>query len=146
MSFDFKNPLALGADIVLHSLTKYMNGHSDVVMGALMLNNEDLFKRLKFMQNSLGAVPSPFDCYMANRGIKTLSVRMKQHMENGIKVARWLEKHPKIEKILYPPLESHPQHELYKRQMKGFGGMMSIYVKGGLVEASLVLKSLKVRL
>jgi cystathionine gamma-lyase len=139
----FQNPLELGADIVVHSLTKYMNGHSDVVMGALMTNNEDLFTRLKFLQNSLGIVPSPFDCSLVNRSLKTLAIRMKEHQANGLKVAQALEKNPRIEKILYPGLESHPQHELYKRQMKGFGGMISVYIKGGLLETSTFLKELK---
>jgi len=140
----FQSPLELGADIVVHSLTKYMNGHSDVVMGAIMTSNENLFTRLKFLQNALGIVPSPFDCSLVNRSLKTLAIRMKEHMANGLKVAQALEKNPRIEKILYPGLESHPQHELYKRQMKGFGGMISIYVKGGLLETTSFLKELKI--
>jgi cystathionine gamma-lyase len=136
--------LELGADIVTHSLTKYMNGHSDVVMGAIMLSDDELFKRLKFLQNAVGAVPSPFDCFMVGRGLKTLSLRMKMHMENGLKVAKALENNPRIVKLIYPGLESHPQHELYKKQMKGFGGMISIYIKGGLEEAKAVLKELKI--
>jgi cystathionine gamma-lyase len=159
-----------------------MNGHSDVVMGAVMLNNEELYKRLKYLQNAVGAVPSPFDCFLVNRGIKTLAIRMRQHMESGIKVAKALEQNPRISKIIYPGehlvlfilvlyspfsfrfnykrfylhlylnqnktkqkgLESHPQHELYKQQMKGFGGMISVYLKGGLAETVTFLKSLKV--
>jgi cystathionine gamma-lyase len=140
----FQTPLELGADVVVHSLTKYMNGHSDVVMGAIMTNNENLFTRLKFLQNALGIVPSPFDCSLVNRSLKTLSIRMKEHMANGLRVAQALEKNTRIEKIIYPGLESHPQHELYKRQMKGFGGMISIYVKGGLLETSTFLKELKI--
>lgn len=139
----FQSPLELGADIVLHSLTKYMNGHSDVVMGALMLNDDELHKRLRFMQNALGAVPSPFDCFLANRGLKTLPVRMKQHSESAIKVAQSLLNNPRIEKLIYPGLPTHPQHDLYKSQMKGFGGMISIYIKGGLNEASVFMQSLK---
>jgi len=140
----FQTPLEFGTDIVVHSLTKYMNGHSDVVMGAIMTNNEDLYKRIKFLQNSLGIVPSPYDCSLVNRSLKTLALRMREHMSNGLKVARALENNPCIEKILYPGLESHPQHELYKRQMKGFGGMISIYVKGGLEETTTFLKELKI--
>lgn len=109
-----------------------------------MLNDEELFKRMKFLQNALGAIPSPFDSYMVGRGLKTLAVRMKEHQANGITIARALEKNPRIEKVLYPGLESHPQHSLYKRQMKGFGGMISIYIKGGLEESNVFLKSLKV--
>lgn len=139
----FQNPLELGADIVTHSLTKYMNGHTDVVMGAVMINDEELGKRMRFLQNALGAIPSPFDSYMVGRGLKTLAVRMKEHMANGLAVARSLEKNPRIEKVIYPGLESHPQHELYKRQMKGFGGMISIYIKGGKDEAITFLKALK---
>ena len=128
----------------MHSLTKYMNGHTDSVMGAIMLNDEELYKRMKYLQNSIGAVPSPFDCYMVNRGLKTLALRMRQHMENGLKVAQSLEKNPRIVKLIYPGLESHPQHELYKRQMKGFGGMISIWIKGDLETTVKFLKTLKV--
>jgi len=139
----FQSPLEFGADIVTHSLTKYINGHTDVVMGAVMLNNEEIYKRLKFLQNAIGAVPSPFDCYMVNRGIKTLAIRMRQHMETGLKVAQALEKNPRVERVIYPGLPSHPQHELYKRQMKGFGGMMSVYTKGNLQQTNEFLKNLK---
>ena len=139
----FQNPLELGADIAMHSLTKYMNGHTDSVMGAIMLNNEDLYKQMKYLQNAVGAVPSPFDCYMVSRGLKTLALRMRQHMENGMKLARALEKNPRIEKLIYPGLESHPQHELYKRQMKGFGGMISVYIKGDLQTTVKFLQGLK---
>ena len=109
-----------------------------------MLNDDKLYERLKYMQNALGAVPSPFDSFLVGRGLKTLAVRMKEHATNGITLARALEKNPRIEKVLYPGLESHPQHDLYKRQMKGFGGMISIYIKGGLEESKTFLKSLKV--
>lgn len=139
----FQNPLSLGADIVMHSLTKYMNGHSDVIMGAIMLNDDELYKRMNFLQNSCGAVPSPFDCFLVNRGLKTLGLRMREHQQNGLKIATALSSHPKIEKVIYPGLESHPQHELYKRQMKGFGGMIAFYIKGDLAAASLFMKSLK---
>lgn len=143
---NLKNPLELGADIAMHSLTKYMNGHSDVVMGAIMLNDEELYTRMKYLQNACGAVPSPFDCYLANRGLKTLALRMRQHQENGLKIAKALVNNPRIEKVIYPGLESHPQHELYKKQMKGFGGMISVYIKGGIEESFVFLKSLNVYL
>jgi len=143
MSPYFQNPLTLGADIVVHSVTKYINGHSDVVMGVLATNNEELFNRLKFLQNSIGAVPSPFDCYLALRGIKTLSVRMKQHTLNATQVALFLEKHPKVEKVIYPGLPSHPQHELAKRQMTGFGGMITFFLRGGIAESRMFLENLK---
>lgn len=141
----FQKPLELGADIVTHSLTKYMNGHSDVVMGAIMMNDQQLHERLKYLQNALGIVPAPFDCYMVNRSLKTLALRMRQHMQNGLKIARALESNPRLSKVIYPGLESHPQHELYKKQMKGFGGMISIYLKGAnLEQTNVFLKSLKV--
>lgn len=143
MSSYFQRPLQLGADIVMHSLTKYMNGHSDVVMGAIATNNEDLYKRLLYLQNALGAVPSPFDCFLVNRGLKTLHIRMERHMENGLAVARFLEKHPMVEKVLHPGLPSHPQHELAKKQCSGFSGMVSFYVKGGREEAQTFIKNLK---
>lgn len=110
-----------------------------------MLNDEELFKRMKFLQNALGAIPSPFDSFLVGRGLKTLALRMREHSANGLTVARALEKNPRVEKVIYPGLESHPQHELYKRQMKGFGGMISLYIKGGLDEAFIFLKNLKVR-
>ncbi|CAF1020974.1 unnamed protein product [Didymodactylos carnosus] len=132
----FQLPLDLGADLVLHSLTKYMNGHSDVVMGCLCMNSESLYKQLQFLQYAIGAVPSPFDCYLVNRGLKTLAVRMRQHMKNGLRIAQYLEKNEYVEKVIYPPLESHPQHDLYKKQMTGFSGMISLYLKGGKAEHS----------
>lgn len=128
----FQRPLHLGADIVMHSMTKYLNGHSDVVMGCLALRDADLFARLKFLQNSIGAVPAPMDCFLALRGIKTFALRMRQHGENGMRIARWLDAHPKIERVFYPGLPSHPQHELATRQMTGFGGMMSFLVRADL--------------
>jgi len=144
MSPYFQNPVSLGADIVVHSVTKYINGHSDVVMGVLALNNEDLYKRLKFLQNSIGAVPAPFDCYMALRGLKTLAVRMEQHTKNATAVAKWLEAHPKVEKVIYPGLSSHPQHTLAREQMRGFGGMITFFLRGGLRESRTFLESLRV--
>lgn len=143
MSPYFQKPLDLGADLVMHSLTKYMNGHSDVVMGAVATNNEKLYNELKYLQNSLGSVPSPFDCFLVNRGLKTLHVRMEMHMKNGLAVAQFLEGHNAVEKVIFPGLESHPQHELAKRQCSGFSGMVSFYVRGGLTEAQCFISHLK---
>jgi len=142
MSPYFQNPLDLGADMVMHSLTKYINGHSDVVGGAIMLNDESQYEKLWYLQNSIGPSQSPFDSWLVLRGVKTLSVRMKAHEENAIKIADFLIGHPKIEKVIYPGLESHPQHELAKSQMNGFGGMLSFYIKGGLSESNKFLKQL----
>lgn len=136
LSSYFQRPLNLGADLVLHSLTKYMNGHTDVIMGAVCTNREDLHDRLRFLQNSLGTVPSPFDCYLVNRSLKTLALRMQQHMKNGLAVAKFLEKHPCVEKVLHPGLPSHPQHELAKRQSYGHSGMLSFYIKGNNLATS----------
>ncbi|XP_025110485.1 cystathionine gamma-lyase-like [Pomacea canaliculata] len=144
MSSYFQRPLSLGADMVMHSVTKYMNGHSDVVMGALMLNDDKKAERLRFLQNALGPVPSPFDCYLVNRGLKTLALRMRQHMIGGLAVARFLEASPRVLKVMHPGLESHPQYELAKCQMKGFSGMVTFLIKGGKEEASTFLKSLKI--
>jgi len=138
-----KRPLNLGADVVVYSLTKFVNGHSDVVMGAVTTNNEDVHTRLRFLQNALGIVPSPFDCYLVNRSLKTLHIRMREHMKNGLEVARYLEKHPLVEKVMHPGLPSHPQHELAKRQCYGHSGVFSIYIKGGPNESSEFLKALK---
>lgn len=140
----FQNPLSFGADVVMHSLTKYMNGHSDVIMGAIMLNDDEIYKKMVFLQNSCGAIPSPFDCYLVNRGLKTLAIRMREHQANGMKVAKSLIANPRISKVIYPGLESHPQYELYQRQMKGFGGMIAFYINGDLEAASTFMKSLKI--
>ncbi|XP_054711642.1 cystathionine gamma-lyase-like [Uloborus diversus] len=144
MSSYFQKPLTLGADIAMHSLTKYMNGHSDVVMGAIATNNKEIYEKLKYIQNSLGAVPSPFDCFLVNRGLKTLHLRMERHMENGMKVAEFLEGHPAVEKVIFPGLKSHPQYELAKKQCSGYSGMVSFYVKGGLSEAKTFVQSLRI--
>jgi cystathionine gamma-lyase len=144
MTSYFQKPLLLGADVVMHSLTKYMNGHSDVVMGAAMTSNDDIYLKLKYLQNSLGIVPSPFDCFLVNRGLKTLHVRMDRHMTNGLAVANYLESHPMVDKVLHPGLKSHPQHELAIRQCSGFSGMVSFYIKGGSKEATIFVNSLKV--
>ena len=126
-----QNPLALGADVVLHSTTKYINGHSDVVGGALVTSDLDLVDRLRFLQNSLGAVPSPFDCYLVLRGLKTLPVRIERHVQSATELARRLEQHPRVERVIYPGLESHPQHALAARQMRGGGGIVSVVLAGG---------------
>ncbi|MCE6989059.1 cystathionine gamma-synthase [Dyadobacter sp. CY323] len=129
-----QNPLDLGADIVMHSVTKYLGGHSDTVMGALMTNNDELAKQLAFIQNASGAVPGPQDCFLVLRGIKTLHIRMQRHCENAFKVAHWLETHPKVGKVYYPGLASHPGHDLARRQMRDFGGMLSFELKGDIYE------------
>lgn len=140
----FQNPLDLGADIVLHSATKYINGHSDIVCGLIATNNQEIRDKLAFIQNGVGAVPSPFDCYMVLRGIKTLHLRMQRHGENAMVVAKFLEGHEKVERVFYPGLPSHPQHELAKRQMKnGFGGMVTAILKGGVQQGEGFLTSLK---
>ncbi len=144
MSPYFQKPLLLGADIVVHSTTKYLNGHSDVIGGALVVNDKKVFEELKFLQNAIGAVPSPFDCWLVLRGIKTLHVRMRQHEENAKRIAEYLEKHPKVKKVIYPGLKSHPQHELAKKQMSGFGGMISFEIKGSLEDAKRFLKKTKI--
>jgi cystathionine gamma-lyase len=122
----FQRPLELGADIVLHSTTKYLNGHSDMVGGMLVATRDDLAARLGFIQNAAGAVPGPFDCWLCLRGTKTLALRMRQHDANARRIAEWLTRQPRVERVYYPGLPSHPQHELACRQMKGFGGMVSL--------------------
>lgn len=143
MSAYFQKPLSLGADVTLHSVTKYMNGHSDVVGGALVTSNDSLYEKLKFFQNAVGAVPAPMDCFLVMRGLKTLHVRMERHAQNAMKVAEYLEKHPKVERVIYPGLPSHPQHALAKTQMSGFGGMITFFMKGGLPEARRFLERVK---
>lgn len=120
-----QNPMDLGADIVMHSATKYLGGHSDVVMGALVVNDTDLYDRLAFIQNSCGAIAGPQDCFLVLRGIKTLHLRMERHCQNGEKVAKYLAEHPQVDKVFWPGFESHPNHQIAKEQMKGFGGMIS---------------------
>ena len=144
MSPVYQRPLELGADFVVHSTTKYMGGHSDVVGGAVVVRDDRLADQLHFVQNSCGAVAGPQDCYLTLRGMKTLAIRMERHSENAMKVARYLEAHEKVERVIYPGLESHPQHELAKRQMSGFGGMISFDLKGGLDEANRFLTSLNI--
>ncbi len=140
-----QNPMDLGADIVMHSVTKYIGGHSDVVMGALMLNDEELYKRLWFVYNACGATPGPMDSFLALRGIKTLHLRMKAHCENGRKVAEYLKAHPKVEKIYWPGFTDHPNHNVAKKQMRDFGGMISIVLKdAGLAETFKIASSFEV--
>ncbi|MBA2287421.1 MAG: cystathionine gamma-synthase [Ktedonobacteraceae bacterium] len=140
----FQQPLKLGADIVVHSTTKYINGHSDVIGGALVTNKQELHEAIKFYQNAAGGVPSPFDCWLTLRGVKTLAVRMRQHEENARAVAGFLVEHPRVEKVYYPGLPSHPDHELAKRQMSGFGGMVSFQFKGTLADVERVVRRFKV--
>jgi cystathionine gamma-lyase len=137
-------PLALGADIVVHSTTKYLNGHSDAVGGMAVTNNDGLADRLRFIQNSVGAVPSPHDCFLVLRGLKTLHLRMKCHEENARALAELLEGHEKVERVIYPGLPSHPQHALAAKQATGFGGMISFIIKGGLPAARRALESFEV--
>jgi len=139
----FQKPLNLGADVVVHSITKYMNGHSDVVGGVIVTSNEELHTRLKFLQNAIGAVPSPFDCFMVMRGLKTLHVRMREHEKNAFQVAHFLEKSDKVEKVAYPGLPSHPHHDIAKKQQTGYGGMITFWMKGGLQQSREFLENLK---
>jgi cystathionine beta-lyase/cystathionine gamma-synthase len=126
-----QQPLKLGADIVTHSVTKYLGGHSDVVGGAVILNDEAAYSRLKFLQNAVGAVPGPLDCFLVLRGVKTLPLRMERHCANAMQIARFLESHPAVGQVIYPGLSSHPGHAIAARQMRGFGGMISFVVRGG---------------
>lgn len=140
-----QNPLDLGADIVMHSVTKYLGGHSDTVLGALITNDDELAKQLAFIQNASGAVPGPQDCFLVLRGLKTLHIRMQRHCENAIIVANWLDTNLKVAKVYYPGLISHTGHELAKKQMRGFGGMLSFELKGDVYEEAVrVMESLKV--
>ncbi len=140
-----QRPLEMGADIVMHSVTKYLGGHSDIVMGALIVNNEKLANDLHFIQFAAGAIAGPMDCFLALRGIKTLALRMQRHNENGITVAHFLNKHPKVETVYYPGLQSHENHEIAKRQMKGYGGVVSFKLKNKTQEATFrMLENFKV--
>jgi cystathionine gamma-lyase len=136
-----QNPLALGADIVMHSVTKYLGGHSDVVMGALVTNDDKLHEQLYFILNSCGANPGPMDCFLVMRGIKTLHLRMERHCFNGKKIAEYLKTHPKIEKIYWPGFPDHPNHEIAKKQMRDFGGMISIVLKNASIEDTFKIAS-----
>ncbi|XP_012257893.1 cystathionine gamma-lyase [Athalia rosae] len=136
----FQRPLEYGADIVVYSLTKYMNGHSDVIMGAALTKRDDIEAKLRFIQNAMGIVPSPFDCAQVNRSLKTLELRMERHQKNGLAVAKFLEKHSLVEKVIHPLLPSHQQHELALKQSSGHSGMISFYLKG---DSKKFLKALK---
>ncbi len=140
----FQRPLDLGIDLVAHSTTKYLNGHSDVVGGAAVTSDPEIHERLRFLQNAVGGVPSPMDSFLVLRGLKTLHVRMDRHQENALAVAHFLERHPQVERVTYPGLESHPQHALAGRQMRGFGGMLTFVIQGGLPAARAFLSSLEI--
>jgi cystathionine gamma-lyase len=135
-----QRPLDLGADIVMHSATKYLGGHSDVIGGILVVNDNDLGERLAFLQNSIGAIQAPFDSFLALRGLKTLALRVERASSNALALAQWMESHPAISRVIYPGLKSHPGHELAKRQMDAFGGMVTIFLKGGLDAARTFLE------
>jgi len=139
-----QRPLDLGADVVIHSTTKYLNGHSDVIGGAIALRDGTLAAQLRFLQNAIGAVPSPFDCYLVLRGLKTLPVRMERHVRTATALARFLETHPKVERVIYPGLDAHPQRALAARQMKAPGGMISFVVRGGLAASRRLLESVRI--
>ncbi len=140
----FQQPLKLGADIVVHSTTKYISGHSDVIGGAIITSNEKIYQDIKFYQNAAGAVPGPWDSWLILRGLKTLAIRMKEHEKNALYIAKHLEKHAMVDKVYYPGLLSHPQHALAKKQMSGYGGMLSIDLKGGLPAVEKFISGLKV--
>ncbi|XP_070504926.1 cystathionine gamma-lyase-like [Chironomus tepperi] len=145
LSAYFQRPLELGADVVAYSLTKYMNGHADVVMGSIATSNEKIYERLKFYQNAAGIVPSPFDCYLVNRSLKTLSLRMERHFKTGMAIAKYLEAHEKVEKVLHPALKSHPQYETTLKQTYGHSGVFSFYLRDANLEKSTkFLQSLKI--
>ncbi|MFH1892543.1 MAG: cystathionine gamma-synthase [Candidatus Zixiibacteriota bacterium] len=139
----FQKPLDYGIDIVMHSVTKFLGGHADTVGGALMTSNDKLYDRLKFCQNAVGAIPGPFDCWLVLRGVKTLAVRMERHAQNAGQIANWLEAHPKVRKVIYPGLESHPGHEIAKKQMTGFGGLISFEIDGSQADAVKFLDNVK---
>jgi cystathionine beta-lyase/cystathionine gamma-synthase len=140
----FQQPLRLGADLVVHSTTKYIGGHADVVGGAVCLNDRAIYERLKFLQNAAGATPSPFDCFLTLRGIKTLALRMREQERNATQIAAFLRDHPRVRRVYYPGLAEHPGHQVAVAQMSGFSGMVSFEVKGGLAEARRALKRLKI--
>lgn len=140
----FQKPLILGADIVVHSTTKYINGHSDIIGGAIVLNDTELYQKIHLVQKSVGAVPSPFDSWLTLRGVKTLAVRMMQHEKNAFEIARFLQNHHNVLNVYFPGLETHPGHELAKKQMTGFGGVVSFNLKGGLNECNIFFKKLKI--
>ncbi len=139
-----QRPLELGADIVMHSATKFINGHSDMVGGIVVVNDDGLAEQLAYLQNSIGSVAGPFDSFLALRGVKTLDVRMERHCKSSLQIAEWLEGHDKVERVLYPGLESHPQHELARKQMPGYGGIVTFFIKGDLEDARRFLERCEV--
>jgi cystathionine beta-lyase/cystathionine gamma-synthase len=140
-----QKPLDLGFDVVVHSATKYINGHSDIVGGVVVVGkNKELSERIGFLQNSIGSIAGPFDSFLAHRGLKTLGIRMERHSSNAMKVAEYLEKHSKIAKVIYPGLKSHPQHDIAKKQMAAFGGMITAILKGGIEDARKMLEKCKI--
>jgi len=139
----FLRPIEYGVDLVVHSTTKYLNGHCDVIGGAVVTTTDELTQRVQFLLNAMGTCASPFDCWLVLRGIETLPVRMKQHEENALAVTNYLKRHPKVKRVLYPGLESHPGHEIAKRQMKGFGGVVSLELRGGIEGVNTFLRKLK---
>ncbi len=139
-----QRPLTLGADIVIHSITKYIGGHSDIIGGAVVVKDAALADKLKFIQNATGGILSPFDSFLALRGVKTLDVRMERHCNSALKIAQWMEKHPKIEKVIHPGLASHPQHALAKKQMRAFGGMVTATIKGDIEASRRMLSACRV--
>jgi cystathionine gamma-lyase len=140
----FQKPLLLGADIIVHSTTKYINGHSDIIGGAVILNDKILYEKILLVQKSVGAVPSPFDSWLTLRGVKTLAVRMRQHEENAFKVARFLQQQPNVTEVFFPGLETHPGHDIAKKQMTGFGGVVSFRIRGDLAESNIFFRKLKI--
>ncbi len=140
----FQRPLTQGADVVVHSTTKYISGHSDVIGGAIVTNNDELAAAYRFYENAIGSVPGPMDCWLSLRGLKTLAVRMKKHEENAMKIAAWLSSHPKVAQVLYPGLSSHPQHALAKSQMDGFGAIVTFRLKDGLKSVEKFVENLNI--
>ncbi len=139
-----QQPLTMGADIIVHSSTKYLGGHSDAVGGVVVVSDDAVYEKLKYLQNAVGAVPGPMDCFLVLRGVKTLGIRMRAHESNAMKIARFLEQHPRVETVRYPGLPSHPQHDLAGRQMRCFGGMMSFQVKGGIEQAKCIVEKTRI--
>jgi cystathionine gamma-lyase len=137
----FQRPLDLGADVVIHSVTKYLNGHSDIIGGAVITSDAEVAESVGFIQFAAGGVQAPFDCYLAHRGLKTLTIRMQCHQASAMRIARFLESHKRVASVIYPGLASHPQHELASRQMDGFSGMVSFYLDGDLADATAVLQN-----
>ncbi|MEE4241861.1 MAG: PLP-dependent transferase, partial [Desulfopila sp.] len=140
-----QRPLTMGADLVMHSATKYLNGHSDMVGGMVVVgDNDDLRQRLAYLQNGVGAVAGPFDSYLALRGLKTLALRMEQHNRSALEIAGWLSSHPRVKKVIYPGLPDHPQHSLASRQMDGYGGMISMFLDGDLEVTTRFLEKVEI--